>query len=111
MNNIDNIVTIIDARYLSDYCLRLEFNDGTIRMLDFEPFLRHARNPMIRKYLDLQLFKGFSLIGGDLMWNDYELCFPIADLYKGEVEYVEPVIPEMWTPQSILEQHENWVIA
>lgn len=111
MNNIDNIVTIIGAEYLSDYCLRLEFNDGTVRMLDFEPFLRHARNPMIRKYLDPQLFKNFSLVDGDLMWNDYELCFPLADLYEGQIEYVEPVIPEMWMPQSMIKQHEEWVVA
>ena len=111
MSAIDNILTIIDAEYLAGYCLRLEFDDGTTQVLDFEPFLHHARNPMIRKYLNLQLFKGFSIVYGDLMWNDYELCFPIADLYEGKVEYVEPDREEMWANQSVVEQHGEWVTA
>ena len=23
--------------------------------------------------------------GGDLFWDDYDLCFPIADLYEGRI--------------------------
>jgi hypothetical protein len=27
----------------------------------------------------------FTLRDGDLDWNDYELCFPIADIYEGHL--------------------------
>jgi hypothetical protein len=44
--------------------------------------LSESLNPLIRKYLDLNEFKKFELDNGDLQWNDYDLCFPIADLYE-----------------------------
>ena len=44
---------------------------------------------MIRKYLDVELFQQFSLIYGDLVWHDYELCFPIADLYEGTIDHTD----------------------
>ena len=73
------------AEYVEAYKLRLQFSYGQERMVDFEPFLRNSLNPLIRKYLDLDEFKKFTVQYGDLMWNDYDLCFPIADLYEGRV--------------------------
>jgi len=32
--------------------------------------------------LDLELFMSFELSDGDLIWNDYDLVFPIIDLYE-----------------------------
>ena len=77
------IVEITSAEYVADYKLRLRFSDGKERLVDFEPFLRDSLNPMIRVYLDLEKFKHFTVEYGDLHWNDYDLCFSIADLYEG----------------------------
>ena len=76
---------ITQARYLQDYKIEFEFNDETQTMIDFEPFLKKAKNPMLKKYLDLNQFKNFTLRDGDIDWNDYELCFPIADIYEGQL--------------------------
>ena len=56
-----------------------------IRELNFEPFLRGAAHPEIRAYLDTGKFGQFTLKDGELFWGDYELCFPIADLYDGRI--------------------------
>ena len=80
------ILTIVDATYLNDYKLALSFNDGQTTVVDFGPFLSNSRNPLIRKYLNQELFKTFELTEGDLNWNDYDLCFPIADLYEGQIQ-------------------------
>lgn len=40
---------------------------------------------MIRKYLELANFKKVALEDGNIQWNDYELYFPIADLYAGSL--------------------------
>lgn len=85
----EKLLEIRKADYLSGYRLRLVFNDEAIRVVDFEPFLRHARNPLIREYLDLSLFKDFSIVYGDLIWHDYALCFPISDLYEGNLEHFD----------------------
>ena len=78
-------IEIINARYLQDYQIEFYFNDQTKKVINFEPFLRKAKNPMIKKYLDLNVFKNFTLREGDIDWNDYEFCFPIIDIYEGNL--------------------------
>jgi hypothetical protein len=84
-NSDEWIIAIEKADYVEGYILRLIFSDGHEQLVDFEPFLRKSHNPHIRQYLDQKLFQEFTLAGGDLFWHDYDLCFPIADLYKGQV--------------------------
>jgi len=79
------VVEIERAERLSGYKLKLCFSDGAERVVDFEPFLSGSQNPMISAYLDEQKFGGFRLEHGDLIWDDYGLCFPITDLYEGTV--------------------------
>jgi hypothetical protein len=79
------VISIEKAEYLKDYQIRFTFSDGSDRILNFKRFLENARNPMTRKYLDKKLFAGFSIEYGDIVWNDYELCFPIWDLHEGKI--------------------------
>lgn len=79
------VLEIIDAQQVSSYKLRLNFDDGKDQVVDFEPFLTASRNPAIRAYLDPQRFSQFRIEHGDLVWGDYDLCFPIADLYEGQI--------------------------
>ena len=81
----DWAVAIEQAEYTNGYILRLRFDDGKEANLDFAPFLHQSLNPLIRQYLDIEKFKNFTLEYGDLHWNDYDLCFPIADLYEGRI--------------------------
>ncbi len=79
------VIDIVHAEQVSDYRLKLYFSDGAERIIDFEPFLRGSRNPMIRAYLDPEKFANFKLEYGELVWDDYGLCFPIADLYENGI--------------------------
>jgi hypothetical protein len=79
------VISITQAEYISDYKIKFSFSDGIEKAIDFSQFLSNARNPMTRKYLDKQLFKNFSIEYGDIIWNDYEMCFPIWDLHEGKV--------------------------
>ena len=76
---------VTEAKYVSGYKLRLAFNDGTSCVMDFEPFLRRAQNPMTTQYRQLRKFKRFHLDHGDLMWGDFEMIFPITDLHAGKI--------------------------
>ncbi len=78
-----NYLEIVQAEYVSGYKIRLTFNDEMVRVMDFEPFLRRAMNPDITKYRQLRNFKKFHLHYGDLMWGDFDMIFPIMDLYRG----------------------------
>ncbi len=81
----DAVIDIVQVEQVSDYELKLSFSDRVERVIDFEPFLRRSRNPLIRAYLAPEQFADFTLEYGNLMWDDYGLCFPIADLYENNL--------------------------
>ena len=83
--NEGEAIDIEYAEYIKKYKLQLRFSDNTERVIDFGNFLNRSLNPLIRKYLDIEKFRNFTIEYGDLFWNDYDLCFPIADLYEGKI--------------------------
>ena len=85
---IDSAIDLIEvklANYIGDYAIRVFFNDGSNRLVDFKPFLEASLHPSIYKYLDETLFTQFKIIDGNLNWNDYDMIFPVGDLYKGKI--------------------------
>jgi hypothetical protein len=78
-------ISIQKAEYLENYKIKLLFSDNTERVIDFGNFLHNAKNPMTKKYLDTNLFAKYSIIYGDLVWNDYEMCFPTWDLFMNKI--------------------------
>ncbi len=78
-------ILIEDAKYLGDFAIRIKFIDGTERLVDFKPFLTRAQHPSLKKYLNEKLFSNFKIIDGNLNWNDYDMVFPVWDLYKGNI--------------------------
>ncbi len=81
----NQVINIEAAKQLDDYKLQLVFNDQSSQVVDFQPFLSKSLNPLIRKYLAPEEFAKFEIDEGDLEWNDYDLCFPIADLYENNI--------------------------
>ena len=74
-------MTIIEAKYVSEYTIFFRFSDNTEKVVDFGEFLRNSSHQEIRKYLDVELFQTFKIVNGDIDWGDFDLCFPISDLY------------------------------
>ena len=81
----NQVISIEQVTQLEDYKLQLIFNDHSSQTVDFQPFLTQSLNPLIRKYLAPEEFSKFEVDDGDLEWNDYDLCFPIADLYENRI--------------------------
>jgi hypothetical protein len=79
------VISINKADYIEEYKIKFTFSDGIEKIVDFYGFLSGAKNPMTKKYLDKQLFKTFTISYGDIIWNDYEMCFPIWDLHEGRI--------------------------
>jgi hypothetical protein len=84
---MSQLISIEKANYIDDYKIYLQFNDGKENILDFENFILKSQHPDIKKYKDKNLFKNFNLEYGELEWNDYDLAFPIYDLYQGSIEH------------------------
>jgi len=85
INSPTDVIEVISANYIGDFAIRILFNDGNERLVDFKPFLLKSLHPSISKYLDEAMFKQFEIINGNLNWNDYDLIFPVHDLYEGRV--------------------------
>jgi hypothetical protein len=81
----DKIINIEKAKYINDYKIKFQFNDKTEKIVDFNVFLSTSKNPMTRKYLNENYFKKYKLSYGDIIWGDYEICFPIWDIYSGSI--------------------------
>ncbi len=82
---MDKYISIEKAKYVDSYKIYLKFDDGKENILDFGNFILKSQHPDIKKYRDTELFKNFKLKNGEIEWNDYELAFPIYDLYQGEL--------------------------
>ena len=80
-------ISILDAEYVSGYKISIYFSDGSYRQVDFEAFLNAAKHPVTRSYLDLEKFRHFHVINGNLDWNDFEFCVPVHQLYDGRVTH------------------------
>ncbi|MBC6365463.1 DUF2442 domain-containing protein [Algoriphagus sp. AK58] len=79
------ILEVIQAKHIADYVLEITFNDGISNRIDFRDFLSGSSHPEIRKYLDQSLFLTFEVKDGNVIWNDHDLIFPLADLYSGKI--------------------------
>ena len=79
------MLSIEQVSHIDDYKLKLVFNDQASQVIDFKTFFSKSLNPLIRKYLAPEEFTKFELDGGDLEWNDYDLCFSITDLYENRI--------------------------
>lgn len=80
-----DIIEVTSAKYIGDYAVRVFFSDGKNKLVDFKSFLEKSLHPSIRKYLDEKKFNEFQIIDGNLNWNDYDMIFPVNDLYKGSI--------------------------
>ncbi|MEX1133058.1 MAG: DUF2442 domain-containing protein [Flavobacteriales bacterium] len=80
-------VFIKNAKYVGDYRIAFRFTDGHVTEVDFHLFLTRAgQNPMVTQFLNMTRFKDFTVDGrSDIVWGDWEMCFPFAALYAGDL--------------------------
>ena len=75
-------VSIASVKPIDGHRLSIRFSDGKVVDVDFEPFLRTSQHPDIRKFLNPERFATYRIQWGNLVWGDYELCFPLESLYE-----------------------------
>ena len=78
MNNITPLLKVTAAEYSGGYTLRLTFNNGDVRFVDFTPLMQKG---ICRKLQDLDYFKSFRLDPFTVDWNN-EIGFAPEYLYE-----------------------------
>ena len=81
----NEIINIRSAEPAGDGRLHIVFDDNTDQIVDFRAFLQSSLHPDIRAYLEPTRFATFRIEYGDLVWGDYDLCFPIMDMYQNHL--------------------------
>jgi len=79
------VINVVAAEIVGDLQLRIRFDDGTEQTVDFRPFLTASLHPDIRAWASQERFSQFRVENGELLWGDYELCFPVMDLYRNRI--------------------------
>ena len=75
-----------NATYLDGYRLRIAFNDGKEKIVDFANFINNNQKEALSKYKKPVHFKKFRIEDGNVVWGkDWDLIFPIHELYRGKV--------------------------
>jgi len=59
------LVSVVAARYVNEYRIRLKFSDGVEKVVDFSKWLR---GPVFEPLRDVRRFKNFFLAGGTVCW-------------------------------------------
>lgn len=91
MKNIE-ILAITAAEYIEDYKLRLTFNNGAVRIVDFIPLMQKG---ICKKLQDKDYFRSFKLDPFTVDWNN-EIGFAPEYLYEiGTYPDNEETIPLM----------------
>ena len=81
-----NYSNVADAVYLKEFKIKIFFQDGTNKIVDFKNFLYNVHtHPMYKRYRKTSVFKKFDIKNGNLNWYDYEMIFPVEDLYNGKI--------------------------
>jgi Protein of unknown function (DUF2442) len=83
----NKLISVTTAENLGECRLRVTFSDGVIQEVDFRSFLQHSNHPEIRAFLEPHKFGAFTVKDGDLVWGDFELCFPVMDLYQNNIDH------------------------
>ena len=75
---MNTILKIIAAEYVRDYILRLTFNNGEVRIMDFAPLMQKG---ICIKLQDMDYFRNFKLDPFTVEWNN-EIGFAPKYLYE-----------------------------
>lgn len=79
-------ISVIKAEYLDKYKIKITFNDNTLRVIDFLPFLNDNPHPQWEKYKNLTNFRKYKIENGNLVWgSNWDIVFPIANLYNDKL--------------------------
>jgi hypothetical protein len=79
-------VDVVAAEYSNAFVLKVNFSDGSSKLVDFGKFLKKHSHPQFDKYKDIETFRNFKIEMGNIVWGEnWDLIFPVSQLYKGKI--------------------------
>ena len=82
---MENII-VKEANYIENYLLEIIFANNKKTVVDFGVFLQTHNHPQYNRYKKQENFKKFKIENGNVVWGkDWDMIFPVYDLYKGKI--------------------------
>ncbi len=79
-------ISVKEVKYIEEYKLEIIFTDDKKKVLDFKQFFNTHSNPQYDKYKKTENFKKFKIENGNVTWGkDWDMIFPVYNLYQGKV--------------------------
>jgi hypothetical protein len=79
--------SVINAQYLGNFKIEIQFSDHTQKVVDFNEFLKTHKHPQFELYSNENNFTQFKIEGGNLVWGDnWDLIFPLSQLHNGLID-------------------------
>jgi hypothetical protein len=79
-------ITVKEVRYIQEYKLEILFTDKKKSIVDFKIFFNTHSHPQYNKYKKPEEFRKFKVENGNIIWGkDWDMIFPVYDLYEGKV--------------------------
>lgn len=93
---------IVKAEYIEGYKVKLTFSDKKERIVDFGEFILTSTYSTFNQYKDLNKFKKFKLENGNIVWGkDWDLIFPLEQLYEGKLKLPKKNYSQIYSDASI----------
>jgi len=78
---------ITAAKYIDGYTIAITFSDEHNSTVDFTKALDKYARGYYERYKELKNFRQFHIEDGNIVWGrNWDLVFPLADLYQGKVK-------------------------
>jgi hypothetical protein len=79
-------INVVNAEYVESYKLEILFSNDKKKLVDFSVFLETHSHRQYNKYKNENNFKKFKIENGNVVWGkDWDMIFPVDDLYKGKL--------------------------
>lgn len=101
------ILRIIDAEYIKDYILKIEFSDGVVKIVDLKPYLT---GPVHGQLLDHNRFVQYGLKNDTIEWSG-EIDFAPEFFYDKGVEVEDKECRDTTKMQRFFRSHREINIA
>ena len=80
-------ISVKEAKYIDGFKVELLFSDNNKKVVDFSVFFETHSHPQYNKYKKPANFKKFTIENGNVVWGkDWDMIFPVYDLYKGKIK-------------------------
>ena len=84
---IVNPLQVVHIECFENLTVRLCFSDHTEKIIDIGDFITKHPHPQYNKYLEWKNFKKVTIENGNVVWGkNWDLMFPIEQLYNGVIE-------------------------